>query len=327
MDTDAFWYALPPERIAQRPIEPRDQAKLLVLNRKTGAWQDKHVFDLPDLIRPGDLLVFNDTKVFKARLKFEGGEILLLRPSDPPSLWLAIGRPAKKLRPGLRIVLQDGTRISVLERGDDGTLVLNFGIPANDVIALADRLGEMPLPPYIQMPSANDNDYQTIYAKHAGSVAAPTAGFHFTPKLFEKLETRGMKKAFVTLHVGLGTFRPIKTNTIEKHAMHEEWCFVPDETHEMIEETRGRGGRVIAVGTTTVRALESDGDGFTKLFITPGYTFKSVDGLLTNFHLPKSTLLVLVSAFAGRENVLRAYQHAIENDYRFYSFGDAMLII
>lgn len=361
MKTADFDYHLPENRIAQHSVEPRDTAQLLVLNRTHQTLTDRHVFDLPSFLQPGDLIVLNNSKVFKARLEVHRGEqvfeIFLLRPNLPspyegegPGVrWLALAKPAKKLHVNDQLFLNDGTSFTVINKQDDGTIVVDFQMSVDNVFALTDRLGQIPIPPYVDEPKTAD-EYQTIYAKTIGSVAAPTAGFHFTPKLFELLEQRGVKKAFVTLHVGLGTFRPMKSETLEEHVMHEEWVEVPEETKCAIEETKRSGGRVIAIGTTTVRALESypppyegrkaplgprpftggvrgGSGGFTNLFITPGYPFKVIDGLVTNFHLPKSTLLVLVSAFAGREYILKAYQHAIDHDYRFYSFGDAMLIL
>jgi S-adenosylmethionine:tRNA ribosyltransferase-isomerase len=347
MQTSLFDYHLPESRIAQRPMEPREQAKLLVVEAKSGALEDRHIFDLPSLLRPDDLLIFNDSKVFKARLraKTPNGkdiEIFLLRPEG--ETWLALAKPARSLNVGDRLSLSDPrysllvTRNSLLvtRKNDDGTLTLDFEKTTDEVFTLCDELGEVPSPPYVEQVT-DLNTYQTVYAKETGSVAAPTAGFHFTEGLLKQLDQKGVRRAFVTLHVGLGTFRPMKSEMLDQHVMHEEWAYVPPETFLAIEETRARGGRVIAVGTTTVRALESGGSGFTKLFITPGYRFKMIDGLITNFHLPKSTLIVLVSAFAafrrggnpdeGRKLVLQAYQHAIENEYRFYSFGDAMMVL
>ncbi len=358
MDVSLFNYDLPPDRIAQKPMEPREAAKLLVLDRVTGAIDDKHVSDLPNLLRAGDLLVFNDSKVFKARLRARSAEpgarnveIFLLRPDMAG--WKALVRPARTVRSGHRLTLIDAPRsaLRVLQKHADGTLELDFGMTADEVFALCDRIGEVPVPPYVEPTSENTSIYQTAYAKHVGSVAAPTAGFHFTPDLLKRLADRGVQTAFVTLHVGLGTFRPMKTTTLEEHMMHEEWAHVPVETALAIRETKKRGGRVIVVGTTAMRALESayrithnanhgpvsemlratryalrDWSGFTNLFITPGFRFKVADGLITNFHLPKSTLIVLVSAFAGPESIKNAYLHAIDHGYRFYSFGDAMLI-
>lgn len=347
MNVSLFDYSLPPERIAQKSMEPREAAKLLVLDRTSGKVTDKKVGDLPDLLKAGDLLVFNNSKVFKARLKAEVSskfsrdvglqvEIFLLRPADPPpseggargGLWIAMAKPGKKLHTGSRVLFPDGSKATIVGKRDDGTVDIDFRVHPRFVFDLAEKYGEVPVPPYVNPDEVNTSSYQTIYAQEVGSVAAPTAGFHFTEELFKKLEAKGVKKAFVTLHVGVGTFRPIKTETLEGHEMHEEWAEVPQATRDAIAETKKNGGRVIVVGTTAMRALESGVDsGFTKLFITPGYKFKVADGLITNFHLPKSTLIVLVSSFAGRENVMNAYKHAVENDYRFYSFGDAMLIL
>ncbi|MSR84936.1 tRNA preQ1(34) S-adenosylmethionine ribosyltransferase-isomerase QueA [Candidatus Uhrbacteria bacterium] len=330
MQTSLFDYHLLADRIAQKSIEPRDHAKLLVMDRETGELQDRHIFDLPDLLAPGDLLVMNNSKVFKARLTAHRGasifEIFLLRPNK--SHWLALAQPAKKLRVGDQLTLINGTALTLVEKNFDGTILIDFQKSPEEILALTDQIGEIPIPPYVKNQPKNLTDYQTIYAEKTGSVAAPTAGFHFTTELLQKLKMKGIKQGFVTLHVGLGTFRPMKTETLEEHKMHEEWVDVPEETRVLIEKTKQAGHRVIAIGTTTVRALESDmTSGFTQIFITPGYSFKKIDGLLTNFHLPKSTLLVLVSAFSSRTNILRAYQHAMDHEYRFYSFGDAMLII
>lgn len=337
MNTSLFHYDLPPERIAQKPMEPREAAKLLVLDRLSGSIADQQIRDLPELLRAGDLLIFNDSKVFKARLKAEiygkntrhAGqevEIFLLRPEG--EFWIALAKPGKKLHTGGRVMFENGIKARVLGKRDDGTIDLDFGLPAEDVFAMADQFGEVPVPPYVEPTKENTSIYQTSYAKHVGSVAAPTAGFHFTPVLLEQLKAKGIHTAFVTLHVGLGTFRPMKGETLEEHEMHSEWLNVPKETRIAIQQAKAEGRRVIVVGTTAMRAVESGIDsGFTNLFITPGYQFKVADGLITNFHLPKSTLIVLVSAFAGRESILHAYQHAVDHEYRFYSFGDAMLIV
>lgn len=328
MNTSAFDYVLPPDRIAQEPMKPRDRSRLLVLDRKTGAIAHRRFFEIGEFLRPGDLLVVNDSRVFKARLKtIEGIEIFLLRPDG--SCWIALAKPGRKLSVGAAIAFPNGRTARVAGKRDDGTVMIDFGTSADDVFALADAIGEVPTPPYVDKPPADAaTTYQTVYAEHVGSVAAPTAGFHFTPELIDELKSDGIRFATVTLHVGLGTFRPIKTDTLESHEMHEEWIRIPEQTRRLVEETKRNGGRVIAVGTTAVRALESGIDeGFTKLFITPGYGFKTVDAMVTNFHLPKSTLLVLVSAFAGRDVIRRAYDEAIREGYRFYSFGDAMLIL
>lgn len=331
-----FDYDLPPNRIAQTSLEPREAAKLLVMDRFEGTIDDRHIGDLPSLFNQGDLLVFNDSKVFKARLEgsLEDGttaECFLLHPLED-GFWEALIQPGKKLKPGSRMQFAEGASCVLKEKTEQGTAIVDFGMTPDQVFDLSDKIGSVPVPPYVEKNERNQAEYQTVYAKERGSVAAPTAGFHFTETLLQQLEAKGVKKAFVTLHVGLGTFRPIKTDTLEAHDMHAEWGRVPDETIKLIRETKERGHKVYAIGTTATRALESWGNeggawsGYTNLFITPGYTFKTIDGLMTNFHLPKSTLIVLVSSFAGRENVLAAYKHAIEHDYRFYSFGDAMLI-
>ncbi len=336
METSLFDYHLPTDRIAQHSIEPRDQAKMLLLNRETDTLQDLHIFDLPSILRPNDLLVFNDTKVFRARLHATRAgrthEVFLLHPRKTPGQWSVLIANAKKLQAGDLLNLPDGTTATfVLKDSVEGTCTVNFHRSNEDVFLFSEKFGEIPTPPYVDAKDIKDSDYQTVYAKNVGSVAAPTAGFHFTPNLFSQLDALGIKRAFVTLHVGLGTFRPMKSERLEEHVMHEEWASIPAETAQAITETRAQGGRIIAVGTTTVRTLESfqgQADaGWTRLFITPGYTFTTVDALLTNFHLPKSTLLVLVSALAGRERIMKAYKHAIDNEYRFYSFGDAMLIV
>lgn len=320
MKTSDFDYRLPREQIAQCPVKPRDSSRLLVLDRASGRLLHRRFRDIGEFLNPGDLLVVNESKVFKARLKtVDGKEVFLLRPEG--TYWIAMAKP----RP---LAFSDGTTARVIEAREDGTVVIDFGKNADDVLAWTDAIGEVPVPPYVSEAPDNADDYQTVYATSVGSVAAPTAGFHFTPELIDALNAKGIRMASVTLHVGIGTFRPMKTETLEEHVMHKEWIDVPDETRRAIEETRKNGGRVIAVGTTTVRALESDvRHGFTDIFITPGYEFKYIDALITNFHLPKSTLLVLVSAFAGRERIMRAYDEAIKGNYRFYSFGDAMLIV
>lgn len=341
MKTELFDYELPADRIAQKSVEPRESAKLLVLDRTSGSLSDHQVSELPALLKAGDLLIFNDSKVFKARLKgrTDDGkdmEIFLLRPEG--NRWIVLAKPGRDLGWETAVHFMGGAQAMLKQRRADGTYEFDFGTSPEEVFALADRIGEVPVPPYVEPNPENTAGYQTIYAKHVGSVAAPTAGFHFTNEIFQELETKGIKQAYVTLHVGLGTFRPMKSETLDEHVMHSEWADVPEATQKAIAATKTNGGRVIVVGTTALRALEawasensnSDGQsswsGFTEIFIKPGFEFKVADGLITNFHLPKSTLLVLVSAFAGREKVLSAYQHAIDKDYRFYSFGDAMLI-
>ena len=346
MDTSLFDYPLPPDRIAQHSLSPRDAAKLLVLNRNTGKTKDNHVFDLPSLLHKNDLLIFNDSKVFKSRLAVQKTsspsspaivslELFLLRPEEEP-LWLALLRPAKKIHVGESLQLPDDSLACVVKKNADGTALIDMQRSADAVFTLADQYGEVPVPPYVEPSKENTESYQTVYAKERGSVAAPTAGFHFTKPLLQTLATQGVRTAFVTLHVGIGTFRPMKSAQLEEHRMHEEWGRVYEETVQLIRKTKEAGGRVLVVGTTTMRALESwaacdmplkGWSGFTELFITPGYPFHVADGLITNFHLPKSTLLVMISAFASREQILTAYAHAIKQDYRFYSFGDAMLIL
>ena len=351
MKTADFSYNLRPERIAQSPAEPRDSSRLLVLDRASGKISHAIFRDIEHFLQPGDLLVVNDSKVFKARLRCVVGAHgnapapgrayhhtpLQQSNSSYSAPKATIGSRLRsrdeKIKVGAVLDFPDGQTATVKEKRDDGTVVVDFKKSADEIFAWTDRIGEVPIPPYIDpnpstSHSALSTTYQTVYAKPRGSVAAPTAGFHFTPELIEKLKSQGINFATVTLHVGLGTFRPMKTDDVENHIMHEEWIDVPDATCSLIRDTRLRDGRVIAVGTTTVRSLESEvRHGFTKIFIKPGYKFKNIDALVTNFHLPKSTLLVLVSAFAGRDLIMKAYAEAIENNYRFYSFGDAMLIL
>ncbi len=345
LETAEFDYELPSERIAQEPLARRDQAKLLVLHRQDGRVEHRHVFDLPELLRSGDLLVVNDTRVRPARMRARrasGGqlEFLLLRPDGGDRCWLALARPARRARSGewLELVPPDGqalppARIRVLDRLDAGEVRLE--VPG-DVAGLLPAYGEVPLPPYIRAPLRDPERYQTVYGRVEGSAAAPTAGLHFTQDLLARLETAGVRRAGLTLHVGLGTFRPLSSARIEDHTMHAEWFEVPPSTAAAVDDARRSGRRVIAVGTTVVRTLEASatgngavraGSGWTDLYITPGRPFATVDALLTNFHLPRSTLLVLVSAFAGRERVLAAYREAVRLGYRFFSFGDAMLIV
>jgi len=364
MLTKDFWYDLPQKRIAQAPIRPRDHSKLMALDCATRKIDHEHFYDLPSLLEPGDLLVWNDTKVFRARLsatlmssremsptndvaiysrllrrptprndRKREFEVFLLRPDGEH--WLALAKPGRRLKVGDVLSFADDVQARLVDKLEDGSVLLHFDLTPDQVFAFTDKHGQVPTPPYVQQGQSLE-DYQTVYAQKTGSAAAPTAGFHFTPELIDKLKAQGINFASVTLHVGLGTFRPVTTETLEDHVMHEEWIDVPDETLKLITETKQHGGRVIAVGTTTVRALESGvKQGFTNIFITPGYKFKVVDALITNFHLPESTLIVLVSAFAqskmdepgaGRRFVLKAYQEAIDEDYRFYSFGDAMFI-
>ena len=342
-DPDSYHFELPPSQIAQNPVEPRDHSRLLVADRKGSPLEDHLFCDLPDLLRPGDLLVLNDTKVIRARLrgsKKRGGaaiELLLLKPLDGAWRdWEALVRPGRRLPPGTIVVLPEGVELLVGAGREEGTREIRFVDPAPGSIRnYLDRHGEIPLPPYIRDSRAPDERYQTVYALEEGSAAAPTAGLHFTRSLLERIESGGVERAYVTLHVGLGTFRPVKEKDIRLHPMHEELCILSSETVGAVERTRKRGGRVIAVGTTVVRTLESSVDekGIlspgvrnTRLFIYPGYPFHVIDGLITNFHLPKSTLLMLVAAFLGYERTFEAYERAVREGYRFFSFGDAMAI-
>jgi S-adenosylmethionine:tRNA ribosyltransferase-isomerase len=331
-----FEYALPQELIAQTPIEPRDAARLLVLDRQSGVTAHRHVHDLPDLLRPGDLLVANRSRVLPARIRgrLRGGgsaELLLLQ-RLAPGRWQALVRPARRLRPGDVVAVADKLELKVTEAHPEGLRQVEVQSAHDDPDAALLAHGSTPLPPYIHGWLGDPERYQTIFADVDGSAAAPTAGLHFTPRLLERLDARGVCFATLVLHVGLDTFRPITHDDPRTHAMHREWFALPPDLGERIERARAKGGRVVAVGTTSVRALESwaatgHSQGWTDLFILPGFRFGVVDAMLTNFHLPRSTLLMLVSAFAGRERVLAAYADAIRRAYRFYSFGDAMLII
>ena len=335
-----FEYDLPEELIAQSPLPDRSASRLLVLPRYEGSPTHGTFRDLPRYLSPGDLLVLNDSRVLPARLigrRETGGrcELLLLHPRGD-DCWQVLGKPARKLPVGSRITFGDGEMTAVvLEKGEAGELTVRFSYSGEWEERLS-QLGKVPLPPYIRRQVDDPERYQTVYARHEGSVAAPTAGLHFTQELLQELQGRGVAIAYLTLHVGVGTFRPVQVENIEEHRMHAEYYHVPEETARAVSEARRRGGRVVAVGTTVTRTLEScaapdgtvrPGSGWSDLFIYPGYRFKVIDGLLTNFHLPGSTLLMLVSAFAGRERVLQAYQEAIERRYRFFSFGDAMLIL
>lgn len=336
-----FYFDLPQELIAQDPLEDRSASRLLVLNRKTGAVEHHTFKEIMNYVRSGDCLVLNNTKVIPARLmgvKEDTGaaiEVLLLKRRDN-DVWETLVKPGKKARPGAKIVFGDGClRAEVLDVVEEGNRLIRFDYEGIFEEVL-DRLGEMPLPPYITHKLQDKNRYQTVYAKYEGSAAAPTAGLHFTEELLAQIEKMGVKIAYVTLHVGLGTFRPVKADNILEHHMHSEHYEVTPETAELINRTKESGGRVICVGTTSCRTVESAADesgrvqpgcGDTEIFIYPGYRFKVLDCLITNFHLPESTLVMLVSALAGRENVLAAYREAVEERYRFFSFGDAMLVI
>jgi S-adenosylmethionine:tRNA ribosyltransferase-isomerase len=333
-----FDYFLPAELIAQHPAKERTASRLLHLDGKTGATSDRLFRDLPDFIEPGDIMVFNDTRVIKARLyghKESGGqvEVLVERVLDAHRA-LAHVRASKSPKPGTLLRLAEGVLAEVTGRSDD-LFELRFA-GAESVFELLERHGQLPLPPYITHAPQSDDEarYQTIYARHPGAVAAPTAGLHFDAAMLEALKAKGVGIVYVTLHVGAGTFQPLRDDDISRHVMHSEWYDVSEETVSAIRSAQARGGRVLAVGTTSLRTLEAAGQGGdleagsgeTKLFITPGYRFRTVDRLITNFHLPKSTLLMLVSAFAGTENIRRAYRHAIASRYRFFSYGDAMLL-
>ncbi|HWE60093.1 MAG TPA: tRNA preQ1(34) S-adenosylmethionine ribosyltransferase-isomerase QueA [Chloroflexota bacterium] len=341
MRTADFDYSLPPELIAQQPVERRDASRLLVVDRARGALAHRHFADLPDYLRAGDLLVINDSKVLPARLhgvRLPGGgavEVLLIHPTAPDH-WLVLARPAKRLRAGDRLCFGEGAlTATVRELGEEGQRILAFDTGGRPLEALLDTLGEMPLPPYIHERLADPDRYQTVYARAPGSVAAPTAGLHFTSELLQRLQHSGVEVRAVTLHVGLGTFRPVQAERIEEHQMHAEYGVLSAETAAALHATRARGGRVVAVGTTAMRVLESAAlqqahgpwSGWTNIFIYPGFTFRACDALITNFHLPRSTLLMLVSAFAGKALIDRAYTAAIAERYRFFSFGDAMLIL
>ncbi len=337
MQVDDFYYYLPESSIAQKAIEPRDSSRLLVLKRESVDLEDKIFTDIIDYLTPGDLLVFNDTRVIPARLlgkkqKTGGAAEVLLLKEKGQDIFEALVRPGSRLKKGAKIDFGEGLLTAeVVSQLDQGLRLVKLSYEGN-FSEILDKIGEMPLPPYIHEKLADKERYQTVYNKNPGSAAAPTAGLHFTPRLLDLIEKKGIKTAFLTLHVGLGTFRPVKESTIEAHKMHSEVYEIPKKTWELIQETKKEHKKVVAVGTTVVRTLEAaykDGKlkGETDIFIYPGYDFKVIDALITNFHLPKSTLLMLVSAFTGRENILKAYEHAVLNGYRFFSLGDAMLII
>lgn len=341
MRVDEFDYYLPEDRIAQHPVTPRDASRLMVVNRSNGEIHHRVFRDIVEYLKAGDVLVVNDTRVIPARLYGErqdtGGqvEVLLLRDLGG-GLWEALTRPGRRTRPGARVAFGGGEFLCTVEEArEDGTRVLRFS-SADEVDRLVDKLGTMPTPPYIHEPLSDPERYQTVYSVHRGSAAAPTAGLHFTPELLQKVQDAGVEIARITLHVGLGTFRPVAAETVEEHRMHSEWYRVTGEAAEMINAARTAGARVVAVGTTSARTLESVADedgrvravsGWTDIFIYPGYRFKAVDAMITNFHLPRSTLLMMVSAFAGKDLIMRAYETAVNMGYRFFSFGDAMLIL
>lgn len=340
MKTSDFYYDLPPELIAQTPLEKRDESRLLCLDKATGEWSHHHFYELPDFLRPGDCLILNNSRVLPARLlgrRLPGGgacEVLLLQDKGD-KVWECLVRPGKHLREGARVSFGDGELTAeIAEVLPDGNRLVRFDYEGI-FLEVLEWLGKMPLPPYIKEELQDQERYQTVYSKVNGSAAAPTAGLHFTPELLERIAAKGVGVGYVTLHVGLGTFRPVKEDEIEQHDMHSEYCTIPQETADLINRTKANGGRVICVGTTSCRTIESwageDGTmtatgGWTNIYIYPGYRFKVMDALVTNFHLPESTLIMLVSALAGREHVLAAYEEAVRERYRFFSFGDAMFI-
>lgn len=339
MKTSDFDFELPEELIAQTPLERRDTSRLLTLDKSTGKTEHHYFYELTEFLRPGDCLVLNNSRVLPARLighRPTGGacEVLLLVDRGD-NVWECLVRPGRKLKPGAEVVFGDGQLKATIEAEvEDGKRLVRFHYQGI-FLEILEQLGKMPLPPYIKAELQDQERYQTVYSKVNGSAAAPTAGLHFTPELLKKIEDMGVKLCYVTLHVGLGTFRPVKAEDIQEHEMHSEFCMISQETADIINETKRNGGRVICVGTTSCRTIESfaaeDGtmterSGWTNIFIFPGYKFKVLDCLITNFHLPQSTLIMLVSALAGRENVLAAYKEAVEHRYRFFSFGDAMFL-
>ena len=340
--TSDYFYELPEELIAQTPIEPRDHSSMLVLDRETGKTQHKHFYDVLDYLKPGDCLILNDSRVLPARIfgtkKNTGAHVeFLLLKCVGNNKWETLVKPGRKAKVGAEFVFSPGVlEGKITDVLEDGNRIIDFSCEGN-FYTILEELGKMPLPPYITAELKDQERYQTVYSHELGSAAAPTAGLHFTKELLKKIEEKGVKIGYVTLHVGLGTFRPVKAENITEHKMHSEHYHLPKETADLINETKKNGGRIIAVGTTSCRTLESvatfndgkilESDGWTSIFIYPGYEFKVLDGLITNFHLPESTLIMLVSAFAGYEHVMAAYKEAVEKRYRFFSFGDAMLII
>ena len=341
MKKSDFFYELPEELIAQTPIEPRNHSRMLKVDRKTGETENSHFYDLFKFLKKGDLLVLNDSRVLPARLfgvKDGTGAVVefLLLEQKGDKLWETLVGPGRRAKPGTKFTFGDGRlRAEVLETVEDGNRLVKFECEGNFFTALED-VGQMPLPPYITEKLKDRERYQTVYSRELGSSAAPTAGLHFTEEMLAELKSKGISLAYVTLHVGLGTFRPVKEERVTDHKMHSEHYFMPEETAELIRRTKAEGGRVIAVGTTSCRTLESIAEkygeiracsGYTDIFIYPGFEFKAIDGLITNFHLPESTLIMLVSAFMGYENTMNAYKKAVAERYRFFSFGDAMLIL
>ena len=341
MKTSDFYYDLPQELIAQTPMEPRDMSRLMVIDKNTGEVEHKIFKDLIDYLRPGDCLILNDTRVIPARIygvKKETGavvEFLLLKQSEN-NVWECLCKPGKRAKIGTEFVFGDGiVECEVVDITDDGNRKVQFKCDSKEIYTILDKIGKMPLPPYITEELQNGELYQTVYSKELGSAAAPTAGLHFTEEMLKRIEDKGIKIGYVTLHVGLGTFRPVKVDDVKNHKMHSEHYHISKETADLINDTKKNGGRVIAVGTTSTRTLESVADdngvihpgcGNTEIFIYPGYKFKAIDCLITNFHLPESTLLMLVSALAGKDQIMAAYEEAVKERYRFFSFGDAMFI-
>lgn len=341
MKTSDFYYDLPKELIAQTPIEPRDHSRLMVLDRRTGEVEHKHFYDIVDYLNPGDCLILNDSRVLPARIygikEGTGARVeFLLLTRREGDVWEVLTKPGKRAKPGMRYVFGDGLlKCEILEIIEDGNRLVRFEYEGNFYEVL-DQIGQMPLPPYITEKLKDKERYQTVYSRELGSAAAPTAGLHFTPELLERVKAKGVRIGFVTLHVGLGTFRPVNEENITDHKMHSEHYFLSAETAELINRTKQEGGRVIAVGTTSCRTLESvatkeggirESEGWTEIFIYPGFSFQVLDGLITNFHLPESTLIMLVSALAGYDHIMNAYRIAVQEKYRFFSFGDAMLIV
>ena len=339
--TKDYYFDLPEELIAQVPLEKRDSSRLLTLNIESGNTEHKHFYDIVDMLNENDCLILNDSRVLPARIygiKEETGahvEFLLLK-NRGGDVWETLAGPGKRAKIGSRFTFGDGIlRCEVIDIVEEGNRLVKFEYEGNNFFAILDQIGQMPLPPYIKEKLQDKERYQTVYSNELGSAAAPTAGLHFTDELLEKIKAKGVKLGFVTLHVGLGTFRPVSADVITDHKMHSEHYYMPAETAKLINETKKNGGRVIAVGTTSCRTIESvakiegefkESSGWTDLFIYPGYEFKGLDCLITNFHLPESTLIMLVSALAGRENVLAAYNEAVREHYRFFSFGDSMFI-
>lgn len=341
MKTSDFFYELPQELIAQTPVEPRDSSRLMVLNKNTGEIEHKIFRDLIDYLMPNDCLILNDTRVIPARIygtKKETGayvEFLLLNQKEN-NIWECLCKPGKRAKIGTEFVFGDGlVECEVIDITEDGNRLIKFKCDSKEIYTILDKIGKMPLPPYITEELKDSERYQTVYSRELGSAAAPTAGLHFTKEMLNKIQEKGIKIGYVTLHVGLGTFRPVKVDDVTKHKMHTEHYHISKKTADLINETKNNGGRVISVGTTSTRTLESvatkngcicEDEGDTSIFIYPGYEFKCVDALVTNFHLPESTLIMLVSALAGYDNIMNAYNTAVAERYRFFSFGDAMFI-